>query len=152
MFDFNRTAERHEFGTGNAYLGAGSVVVSSWERDYDLGRGGDGRLVVLRDFSAHTKTLSRIGHSNAEEVEEDRNSQISSMIDSFSLPSELMSFAFTYEKAYCSSIFMNCWTTERTLSRMTMPIRMRHLRPKGKFECLTWYVVLPDYQLIDARD
>lgn len=74
---------------------------------------------------------------------EEGNSKISRMMGSLSLPPELTSFALTYEKAYCSSLFMDCWTSERTLSRIDMPIRMRpqNQRPQKqatKFECLTW--------------
>lgn len=72
--------------------------------------------------------------------DDDGSLKISGMMQSLSLPSELMSSALTYKKAYCSSLFVgNCWAAERTLPRINMPIRMRSQRPqKTKLSCLTW--------------
>jgi len=94
--------------------------------------------VFQESFEEEDAVLSNFGRDDGE-----RTSKMSGLWDSSGLPSELMSFALTYEKAYCSSVFMDYWTTERSLSRIEMPFRMKH-RPKTKLQCLTWYVTKLD--------
>jgi len=95
------------------------------DTELGLGEGGDGRKVGMEESSHDVDDISR----NFREGNDEGSLKI---LDTLSLPSELMSFAFTYEKSYSSSLFLgDSWTAD-------MPLRIRPQRsPKAKFGCLT---------------
>lgn len=79
------------------------------------------------------------------EDDDEPTSKISGMMESLHLPTELISFALTYKKAYSgSSLFMDCWTR-----RVHVPLPVRH-RSRPKSECLTWFVTRSENLSLDA--
>lgn len=76
--------------------------------------------------------------------DDEPTSKISGRMESLHLPTELISFAATYKKAYRFSLFLDCWSR-----RIHVPLRLRH-RSKSKSECLTWFVIQPKNVFLNA--
>lgn len=136
MSRFNNIAESSEVETDMALrtmkddmAWIGDREILDFQEEENIGR-----------LSAQPQDLSTVLRVFPSENNDESSSKISGMMESLHLPTDMMSFALTYEKAYCSSVVMDFWSIDRTLPRIDIPIRMRH-KSKAKFECLTWFVL-----------